>query len=180
MERFRKMAVEHAFDWYKVAKEYYGKSIKNDSLYLITGFYKARSWSFASFRDATTTEPRHIRLVPREGEGTTGGGRWESTFPVDWHDGPGPGHNGNVNQTVFISGFKISVQYNLFGRLSRTPKVELVPDPRAKRKGRDKVGTWSILFGAGFHDRFRPSCHLIEVCPRQRPTAGTVTMICSR
>ena len=56
-ERLRKVAMERAFDWYETAKEHYGEDISSGSLYLITGFYKARSWSLASFHDATTTEP---------------------------------------------------------------------------------------------------------------------------
>ncbi|KAF8546153.1 hypothetical protein OG21DRAFT_1427840, partial [Imleria badia] len=46
-EHFRKVAMERAFDWYEIAKELYGESVSSDSLYLITGFYKARSWSLA-------------------------------------------------------------------------------------------------------------------------------------
>ena len=114
-ERFRKLAVEHAFEWYEIAKERYGESIGSDSLYLITGFYKARSWSLASFYDTMATEARHIRVVPREGEGTTSGRDWKCTFPVQYRDGPGPGHNGSVNQTVFISGFKIAVRGDVLG-----------------------------------------------------------------
>ena len=122
------MAIECAFDWYDIAKEHYGESISSGSLYLITGFYKARSWSFASFCDATTTEPRHIIVVPREGEGTTAGRDWKCTFPAQYRDGPsGPSHNGSVNQTVFISGFKIAVRDDVFGWLSQKSEVQQVP-----------------------------------------------------
>jgi hypothetical protein len=132
-ERFRKVAMERAFDWYEIAKELYGESIRNDSLYLITGFYKARSWSLASFHDATATEPRHIRVVPREGEVTAPGRDWKCTFPVQYRDGPGPGHNGNVNQTVFISGFKIAIRDDVFGWLSQKPEVQPVPAVRPRK-----------------------------------------------
>jgi hypothetical protein len=125
--------MERAFDWYEIAKELYGESIRNDSLYLITGFYKARSWSLASFHDATATEPRHIRVVPREGEVTAPGRDWKCTFPVQYRDGPGPGHNGNVNQTVFISGFKIAIRDDVFGWLSQKPEVQPVPAVRPRK-----------------------------------------------
>ena len=125
--------MEHAFDWYEITKQLYGESIRNDSLYLITGFYKARSWSLASFHDATTTEPRHIWVVPREGESTNAGRDWKCTFPVQYRDGPGPGHNGSVNQTVFISGFKIAVRDDVFGWLSQKPEVQPVPALRPRK-----------------------------------------------
>ncbi|KAF8549075.1 hypothetical protein OG21DRAFT_1448346, partial [Imleria badia] len=48
-ERFRRVAMKHALEWYEIARELYGESINNGSLYLLTGFYKARSWSLASF-----------------------------------------------------------------------------------------------------------------------------------
>ena len=126
------MAIERAFDWYEIAKEHYGESISSGSLYLITGFYKARSWSLASFHDATATEHRPIKVVPR-GEGTTAGRDWKCTFPMQYRDGPGPGHNGNVNQTIFISGFKIAVRDDVFGWLSQKPEVHPVPAVRPRK-----------------------------------------------
>ncbi|KAF8556914.1 hypothetical protein OG21DRAFT_1520796 [Imleria badia] len=134
-ERFRQVAMEHAFDWYEIAKEHYGESISNGSLYLITGFYKARSWSLASFHDATDTEPRNIRVVPREREGATARREWMYTFPMQYRDGPGPDHNGSVNQTVFISGFKIAVRHDVLGWVSQKPKVQPVPADRSHNKG---------------------------------------------
>ncbi|KAF8553279.1 hypothetical protein OG21DRAFT_1267503 [Imleria badia] len=131
-ERFRKVAMERAFDWYEVAKEHYGESISSGSLYLITGFYKARSWSLASFHDATTTEPRHIWVVPRS-EGTNPGRKWMYTFPVECRDGPGPDHNGSVNQTIFISGFKIAVRDDVLGWMSQKPDVQPVPAVRPRK-----------------------------------------------
>ena len=125
--------MERAFDWYEIAKEHYGESISNGSLYLVTGFCKARSWSLGSFHDATATEPRHIRVVPREGEDTTAGRDWKCTFSVQYRDGPGPSYNGNVNQTVFIRGFKIAVRDDAFGWLSQKPNVQPVPAVRPRK-----------------------------------------------
>ena len=122
------MAEERAFDWYEIAKKHYGERISNGSLYLITGFYKARSWSLGSFHDAKTAENRHIRVVPREGDGTTAGRDWRCTFPVQYRDGPG--HNGNANQTIFISGFKIAVRDDVIGWLSQKSEVQPVPAVR--------------------------------------------------
>jgi len=128
------VAIERAYDWYKIAKEQYGANISGGSLYLITGFYKARSWSLASFDDATTTESRHIRVVPQDGEGTITGRHWEYTFPVDYRDGPG--YSGNDNQTVFIRGFKIAVRDDVLGWLSQAQgsKVQPVPAVRPRKR----------------------------------------------
>ncbi|KAF8549076.1 hypothetical protein OG21DRAFT_640744 [Imleria badia] len=76
-------------------------------------------------------------VVPREGEGTTTRREWMCTFPVQYRDGPGPGHNGNVNQTVSISGFKIAVRDDLLGWMFQKPVVQPVPAD-GSGKGSDK------------------------------------------
>ena len=134
--------MEHASDWYEIAKEHYGESISNGSLYLITGFYKARSWSLASFHDATDRERRQILVVPREGEGTTAWRDWRSTFPLNYRNGPS--HNGNVNQTVFISGLKIAVRDDVFGWLSQKPEIQ--PVPAVQPRGNGLLGILPYLF----------------------------------
>ncbi|KAF8417896.1 hypothetical protein L210DRAFT_3357020, partial [Boletus edulis BED1] len=48
-EQFREMAMHSALDWCNFAKQCYGGRHLDRSLYLITGFYKSRSWSLASF-----------------------------------------------------------------------------------------------------------------------------------
>ena len=140
--------MERALDWYDIAKKDYGERISNGSLYLITGFYKARSWSLASFRDATTTGPRNLTLVPRKDGDTTAGRDWKCTFSVQYRDGPGPSHNGSVNQTVFVNGFKIAVRDDVFGWLFPKSEVQQVPAV-PPRKGRydccTRFLTW--LFG---------------------------------
>ncbi|KAF8119231.1 hypothetical protein EV363DRAFT_1201085 [Boletus edulis] len=126
-EPFRELAMEHALNWYEIAKTRYGESVSNGSLYLITGFYKARSWSLASFDDVTATDKGSIRVGPRDGERTAAGRVWRNTFPLQYRDGPDPGQYGGINQTVFISGFKIAVRGDLLGW--RPPKAEVQPVP---------------------------------------------------
>ena len=132
------MAIERAYGWYKVAKEQYGESISGGSLYLITGFYKAKSWSLASFNDATTTESRHIKVtvVPQDAEGIISRRDWDCTFNVEYRDGPGPGPNGNENQAVFIRGFKIAVRDDILGWLSQTQEPEVQPVPAVRPRKR--------------------------------------------
>ncbi|KAF8550271.1 hypothetical protein OG21DRAFT_441561 [Imleria badia] len=113
LERFRTIAIERALEWYEIARNRYGENMSACSLYLITGFYKARSWPL--FNDPASFElvnPRSIKVGRQESieGGSTTGRYWECTFPVDYRDGPGSNHNGSVNQTVYISGFKIAVR----------------------------------------------------------------------
>ncbi|KAF8552604.1 hypothetical protein OG21DRAFT_102487 [Imleria badia] len=134
IERFRKVAMERAFDWYEIAEEL-DERISSGSLYLITGFYKARSWSLGSFNDATGAEHRNIRVLPREGEGTIAGREWKPTFSMQHRDGPRHDHHGNVNQTVFIRGFKIAVREDALGWMSQKPQkpeVQRVPADRPR------------------------------------------------
>lgn len=124
--------MERALDWYEIARKRYGESMGACSLYLITGFYKTRSWSLASFNDPTSIEHMNrpsIKLVRQEsteGGSTTGRG-WECTFHAEYRDGPGSNHNGNVNQAVYISGFKIAVREDVLGWWAQGPVVEPVP-----------------------------------------------------
>ena len=125
-ERFRKVAMERAVRWYGIARELWGESVTNYSLYLITGFYKARSFSLASFCDTTAPEPRHIEVVPPDDKGTVVGRLWKPTFPVEYRNGP-EGYNGNINQCVFIRGFKIALPVDVFRWLFGEPDVRPVP-----------------------------------------------------
>ena len=47
---FLEAATQHAVDWYTFAEQRLGRIISHDSLYLITGFYKARSWSLPAYQ----------------------------------------------------------------------------------------------------------------------------------
>jgi hypothetical protein len=66
---------------------------------------------------------------------------------VEWHDGPGPAHNGSANQTVFISGFKIAVRDDVFGWLSQRPEVQPVPAVRPRKGSCDCVSFMLQPFG---------------------------------
>jgi len=127
------MAIQRAFDWYRFATQNLQRQICNHSLYLITGFYKARSWSLASFQNASPGVSGNSALIRaiKVGEGSDSGNyRWESTFHIDWNDGPRRGRNGGVNQSVFLRGFKIAVRDDIFG-LWTQPVVEAVPRPNS-------------------------------------------------
>ena len=96
------MATKKAVHWYEFAKKHYGVQRLDRSLYLITGFYKARSWSLGSFNNPT---------------GTTGTIRVEKDnknhnihllqFPFNGDRRHSLDSN-TANQTVFVTGYKIS------------------------------------------------------------------------
>jgi hypothetical protein len=142
------LAIQRAFEWYRFATQRLQRQICNHSLYLITGFYKARSWSLASFQNTAAGvngNSASIRVI-KVGEGSNSGNyKWESTFHMEWNDGPRRGGNGNVNQSVFLRGFKIAVRDDIFG-LWTQPVVEAVPRP--KSPGVVKCSCLSFLKGS--------------------------------
>ena len=71
---------------------------------------------------------RRIKVTTQDSvEGGNIRRHWECTFPVHCRDGPGSNHNGNVNQTVYISGFKIAVREDVLRWWTWEPVVEPVP-----------------------------------------------------
>ena len=115
---FLEEAIQHAVDWYDFAEQRLGRIISHDSLYLITGFYKARSWSLASYQHASGTAEVRAQFKAAQ----VGGGNvstsytWDTTHAVDWRVGPSNQcYNGIANQSVFIQGFKIAVRSNILG-----------------------------------------------------------------
>ncbi|KAN0087968.1 hypothetical protein V8E55_006589 [Tylopilus felleus] len=100
--QFREVATKSAVDWYEFAKKHYGVQRLDRSLYLITGFYKARSWSLGSFNDPTATTGR-IRLE-RDNENPTTR-LLQFTFNGDRRHSV---DNNSANQSVFVTGYRIS------------------------------------------------------------------------
>ena len=93
------MATKNAHDWYKFAEKHCNKEHLARSLYLITGFYKARSWSLCSFNNPTNGT-RKI-LAKKDDNYIL---KCTKSFVNPRH-----GDSRSVNQTVFITGFKITV-----------------------------------------------------------------------
>ncbi|KAF8546563.1 hypothetical protein OG21DRAFT_1103719 [Imleria badia] len=115
--------IENAIDWYRFAREQLYRNIRNDDLYLVTGFHKACSWSLASFKNTGASSAR-CKLVQ-----LTNGGRiltphsiWETARPLEWRIGPRHS-DGIPNQSVFITGFKIAVNEELLHLKRVTVKV---------------------------------------------------------
>ncbi|KAI6101854.1 hypothetical protein F5141DRAFT_1204630 [Pisolithus sp. B1] len=105
-EQFREVATKNALDWYEFAKKCYGVQYFDRSLYLITGFYKARSWSLGSFNNPTNTTGK---ILARRDDNNLNVYLLEFTFPADHRHSRRDDDSGKTNQTVFITGFKITV-----------------------------------------------------------------------
>ncbi|KAI6094848.1 hypothetical protein F5141DRAFT_1278973 [Pisolithus sp. B1] len=104
-ELFCKVAVENALDWYEFAKEQYGDEHLDCSLYLITGFYKACSWSLSSFSNPMDDTGK---ILARRDDNNPDIYKLEFTISANCHHSHSD-KSRSINQTVFITGFKIMV-----------------------------------------------------------------------
>ena len=103
-ERFREVARARALDWYEFARERNGGQHLDRSLYLITGFYKAPSWSLGSFNDPDASAGE---IIVEKGKDDPNIRLLRFSFTGDRRHSLG---GNGVNQTIFICGFKIAVK----------------------------------------------------------------------
>ena len=122
---FGEFAKKHAAEWYRFVEEDLGRTISYDALYLITGFYKARSFALASFQEAESSGdiPAQFKVTQLEGDGIVRGYSWSTTRTLDKRVGP-KRYNGNANQAVYISGFKVTVRQVPAGRKQISVKAD--------------------------------------------------------
>ena len=122
---FGEYAKRHAAEWYRFVEEDLKRMIAYDSLYLITGFYKARSFALASFQEAEGSGdiPAQFKVSQLEGGSMVRGYSWSTTRALDKRIGP-KRYNGNANQAVYISGFKIAVRHEPAGRKRVSVKAD--------------------------------------------------------
>ncbi|KAJ3760463.1 hypothetical protein EV360DRAFT_39760 [Lentinula raphanica] len=151
-EKFEDYAAECATSWYTHVGGALGRKINNGSLYLITGFDKARAWGVASFSNAT---PENISLefVPRSSKGKT---RYpEYYFRTSNSAVSSSGADdiyGQQSGCVFLRGLKIAIRQSWFREMvAETTQVsslefdDLLPrlsDNRNKWWLTRKVGQW--------------------------------------
>ncbi|KAF8123492.1 hypothetical protein EV363DRAFT_1420080 [Boletus edulis] len=123
-------AIRHGIDWYECATEEASRLISNDSLYLITGFHKARSWSVGAAGQihSNIQKPRSVKFKVGQidqGRATARAYQWTATSRFTGRIGPTyPYESANhirderlrrgVHQTVFVRGFRITVNKILF------------------------------------------------------------------
>lgn len=136
-------------DWYTFAEQRLGRIISHDSLYLITGLYKSRSWSLAAYqRGADTGEASaQFKAVHVGGGNIAASYTWETTQAMDWRVGPSDQYyHGIPNQTVFVHGFKIAIREGILGRKRINVKAD-IPSVRPYRVEFSSGSWYSSLRG---------------------------------
>ncbi|KAH0838802.1 thioredoxin-like protein [Lanmaoa asiatica] len=136
---FFEQASRHAATWYHFAEENLGRIISHDSIYVITGFHKARSWGLAGYQNEKGNSDFSARFTvgTREGGNLAANYNWETTRSMDWRVGPFDGL-GIANQSVFIRGFKIALRSSVQGVPQRWVSFE-----PSRPSGRSDHGTSS-------------------------------------
>lgn len=125
---FLEQASRHGIEWYNYAVNRRRRIINPDSLYLITGIYKTRSWSVAAFENVMENEHHTAHFKQIERDSMTPTYTWETTCALDWRVGPHIDYD-IPNQAVFIYGFKIAIRRGFLG--TRWIRVEAdVPSTR--------------------------------------------------
>ncbi|KAJ3751295.1 hypothetical protein DFH05DRAFT_1386535 [Lentinula detonsa] len=112
--KFEKYAAKFATSWYTHAIEALGRVIHNGSLYLVTGFDKARAWGVASFSNA---EPKNVSLefVPKSSNGETGYPNYQFRTCNSAVSASGADDlYGRQSGCVFLRGLKIAIRQRRF------------------------------------------------------------------
>lgn len=150
------VVVQNAANWYQFAREKLYRNISNDSLYLITGFHKAHSWSLASFKNTGASSARcKVVQLTNGGPMLTAHSNWETVHPLEWRIGPRD-FIGIPNQSVFITGFKIAVSEELWHLKRVTIKVDHSKRTLATRLVGFGASVASLLLGGASETKQSP------------------------
>ncbi|KAJ7603829.1 hypothetical protein FB45DRAFT_881192 [Roridomyces roridus] len=182
---------QNAENWYKYVNGARGRQLSNGSLYLITGWEKARAWGIAAFQEIPPTRylfrisfgPTFVNSGFASQKSyrwtTSGATRTKSSGPVAMDQTP-------LNQTVFIHGFSISLGTSLWSRLFGTVEVAPIVDARLGRSSKEYIpygaqgfsnsiwgfGSFWGSRGAGGHDS---GATMSDISPtRACPSAAVV------
>ncbi|KAJ7614157.1 hypothetical protein FB45DRAFT_262659 [Roridomyces roridus] len=159
---------QNAENWYKYVNGARGRQLSNGSLYLITGWEKARAWGIAAFQEIPQTRyPFRISF----GSAFVNSGqkyyRWNTSGPTRTKSsGPVPMDQTPLNETVFIHGFSISLGTSIWSRLFGTVEVAPIVDAQLGRSSKEYIpygaqgfsnSSWGFdsfwgSGGAGLHD----------------------------
>ena len=116
---FQREALRNGKTWYDFAVKKLGRTmISPDSLYLITGHHKTRSWSLAAFHSVNETFHFNAQFTAANivNGNVTATYTWQMTSAVPCRVGPDP-YDGSKNQTVFVRGYKIAIRESIFRAL---------------------------------------------------------------
>lgn len=118
LEEIRGHANECAIQWCRFAQK--------DTLYLVTGVFKSKSWTLGSFYNGSQGDEILVHRGPCDRSGTDHTDLfmydWECEINVD--DQEGPQNNTYINQTVLIKGFKMTVRWDWLPVIQRAERTE--------------------------------------------------------
>ncbi|KAJ7603730.1 hypothetical protein FB45DRAFT_811750, partial [Roridomyces roridus] len=161
LEQMVEYARTNAESWYKYLNGARGCQLSNGSLYLITGWEKARTWGMASFQNAAAHSPFRLAFQPVLDSNTGAHNyRWTASGPARTKtSGHLSAQRVPLNQTVFIHGFSISLGTGIWGKLFKGVEISKIVDFQLGQANlnRDYVpfgsqgfsSSWSIGFFSG-------------------------------
>ncbi|KAF7336935.1 Non-specific serine/threonine protein kinase [Mycena venus] len=156
LENIRRYAAKHAESWYKYVNETRGRGLANGSLYLVTGWEKAKTWGMGTFHDVSLQTEFQLSFRPTRDAANGHRYRWQGTHFRHKHADSPPADGGPLNQTTFIHAFAISVCEGIWGKLfGRVEICQPVDSATFERSGRSFIpyGSqpssfgWSLFFG---------------------------------
>ncbi|KAL0953120.1 hypothetical protein HGRIS_004389 [Hohenbuehelia grisea] len=151
-DELRRQAFRHAINWYKFVVQTLDQPISNGSLYLVTGWDKAKSWMVGSFTGTRSSESQlsiHLSAPSVAGAQASYTYSWDSASLPQYRIGPDDGSEelirpededalaqdneifagdapDQANQCVFIRGYKISLKLGIMAQIRRgVPRVRV-------------------------------------------------------
>ncbi|KAJ7592792.1 hypothetical protein C8J56DRAFT_482928 [Mycena floridula] len=132
---FARACAKHGMAWLHYATEVRGRMIPDDSLYLVTGCDKTRSWGVAAFSDISRSGGVDLKLLAAGASGVGGSVAysWHKPNSVAARSGPHSSDSGfsMSNQCVFLRGFRITGRRRIFSK----PKVKISLVEESKPEG---------------------------------------------
>ncbi|KAJ7033194.1 G-protein alpha subunit-domain-containing protein [Mycena alexandri] len=128
---FRDYALKHADNWYRFLNRDLGRMVENGSIYLITGVDKAASWGVACFSQDTSDGDVSLELKASMVASGNIKYSWTSTEISPIAARAGPDEPGNLNQAVFLRGYKVMLRERFAG-LRGAVKVSPVEDAKPR------------------------------------------------
>ncbi|KAJ7614024.1 hypothetical protein FB45DRAFT_758943, partial [Roridomyces roridus] len=158
LEQIVEYVTANAESWYKYVNGERGCQLPNGSLYLITGWEKARAWGMASFQNAAAQSPFRLAFQPVF-DGNMGAYKyqWTASGPARTRtSGQIPAEDTPLNQTIFIHGFSISLGTGIWGKLFKGVEISQIVDSQAGQANRDYIPFGSQGFSPSWSFGFLP------------------------
>ncbi|KAJ3774189.1 hypothetical protein FB446DRAFT_771237 [Lentinula raphanica] len=117
-EIFANYTAENAVSWYTHAQGPMGREARNGSLYLITGFDKARAWGSATFLSANPENVvlKFVPLKPSKGDSSYPRYHFRECHSAVWKSGEDDTY-GEQSGSVFLRGYRIAIRKSWFCKM---------------------------------------------------------------